>query len=396
MNFTKRNYINLGAALLMYAASVLSLLILDIYISTNLEKQIVSEWAFLKAFFLIIVSTVSMGYDSIILRQYNIKKYIQSYIYNLIIYSCAVGFFFYLYKDSIDFYFIIIFCLFMGFSTLLSAYFKKQNKIILSQLSINGWKLIFPLFFILLSTYSMSLAFLFSVLFSFCITAYFFYKYQNHNKKLGLSSKDEIIDNKEGKLPIVFLFINLITLAVATNGEQIILNNFSSPHVSYLIFIYTLIFCSIISGISGFLGFYLVSYFNKINMSLKIYNKYKNAIYLIFLIIFFINFVAGCILMNLLYGEIDYLLAAIFCFIGVIRFLYVIYSVLMTLYANISALKCISVINLFFTILYICLFIILSSFDISYNLYVISLLILLHWLFRLMVMNLLTIRSWIS
>ena len=56
MIFIKQKYINLGAALLMYAASVLSLLILDIYISTSLEKNFISEWAFLKAFFSIMPS----------------------------------------------------------------------------------------------------------------------------------------------------------------------------------------------------------------------------------------------------------------------------------------------------------------------------------------------------
>lgn len=395
MIFIKQKYINLGAALLMYAASVLSLLILDIYISTSLEKNFISEWAFLKAFFLIIVSTVSMGYDSVILRNNNMSKYIRSYIYYLLVYSSIIGLFFYLYKDSTDFYFVIVFCFFMGLSTLLSAYFKKKNKIILSQLSINGWKLIFPVFFIFLFSFSISLAFLSSVLFCFCIAIYFFYRNQDDIKRLR-SSENKILEKKESKLPMIFLFINLITLAVATNGEQIILNNFSSPDISYKIFIYTLIFCSIISGLSGFLGFYLVSYFNKINMNLKIYNKYKNTIFLIFLILLFVNFLVGCILMYLIYGEIDYFLAIIFCFIGVIRFLYVIYSVLMTLYANISALKSISVINLIFTLIYICLFILFSSLDISYNLYVVSFLILLHWLFRLMIMNLLTIRGWIS
>lgn len=392
MIFIKKKYMNFGAAILMYAASVLSLLYLDIYISINLDKYFIAEWAFYKSFFLIIVSTVSLGYDSIILRNGDIYKHIKSYIFYLIIYSLVFGFFILSYKDSYDFYLVSIFCFFMGLSILLSAYFRRENKIILSQLSINGWKLLFPLFFLLIFSFDINISFVFSVLICFLLSLIFFYFCQKQKdiNELNFNEKKDI------KLPLIFLFINLLTLAIATNGEQVILNNFYALDFSYQIFIYTLVFCSILSGLSGFLGFYLVGYFNKIKMNLDIYKKNKKYIYYLFSLVFFINYFAGCILMNIFYNKIDYFLALIFSLIGSIRFLYVISSVLMTLYASFTALKSIAIINLIFTFLYVITFIAFSSNELTYNIYIISFLILVHWLLRVIVMNFLTIRSWIQ
>lgn len=391
MILIEKKYMNFGAAILMYAASVLSLLYLDIYISINLDKFFISEWAFYKSFFLIIVSTVSMGYDSIILRNGDIHKHIKSYIFYLIIYSLVFGFFILSYKDSNSFYLVSIFCFFMGLSSLLSAYFRKENKIILSQLSINGWKLLFPLFFLLIFSFDINLSFVFSVLLCFFVSFIYFYFYQKKTdiNKLAFNEKKDI------KLPLVFLFANLLTLAIATNGEQVILNSFYALDFSYQIFIYTLVFCSILSGLSGFLGFYLVGYFNKINMNLEFYKKNKKYIYYLFFVVFFINYFAGCLLMNFIYNEIDYFLALIFNLIGTIRFLYVISSVLMTLYAGFTALKSIAIVNFIFTFLYVVIFIAFSFNELMYNIYIISFLILVHWLLRVIVMNFLTIRSWI-
>lgn len=382
----KNKYIKTGMAFLMYALSVLSLLVLDLYISKNYSEYFVAEWAFLKGFILIVVSTVSLGYESIIIRDPgNIRVYLKRYIIPCIIYSLLLALIFNILKGGRGSLAIATFSIVMGLNVLFSSFYKTKNNVFLSQFLMNGWKFVFPVIFLCFNNVDLPFAILISAFICLLLSSPMIFRLPINNE----SKSKDIFRRKT----LIYLFINSITLAIATNGEQIILNTFAETSIAYDIFIYILVFCSIISGLSGFIGFYLVYFFKKTPFNYLIYKKYSYVFVMFLVLIFLLNLGAGCILMEILYNEFNLKLAVLFSILGTVRFAYVFSSVMMSLYSSEINIAKISKINLFLVMTYTFIFILICMFDAAGLIYLIALIMIIHWLLRVLIMNRYTMRS---
>lgn len=385
----KNKYVKTGMAFLMYALSVLSLLLLDLYISKSYSEYFVAEWAFLKGFILIAVSTVSLGYEAIIIRDPdNIRIYLKQYIIPCITYSLVLAFIFAMLKSKEGSLAIASFSIVMGLNVLFSSFYKTKNNVFLSQFLMNGWKFIFPIIFLFFSDTDLPFSILVSALMCLLLSIPMISKITVDN--------DLKLKNEFTRKTLIYLFLNSITLAIATNGEQIILNTFAETRVAYDIFIYILVFCSVISGLSGFLGFYLVYFFKRTPFNYLIYKKYVYLFVVCLLFIFFLNLGLGCILMSLLYDGFDISLAILFSVLGTVRFAYVFSSVMMSLYSSEKNIAKITQINFALICVYTLVFILICIVDIIGLVYFIALVMIIHWSLRVLFMNRYTMRSFVK
>ena len=69
-----KNKKDLIVSFLIYGLGLLSLLIADVYISENFNKQKIAQWAFYKSTIFIIGSICLLGYDQVFIRDKSLIK----------------------------------------------------------------------------------------------------------------------------------------------------------------------------------------------------------------------------------------------------------------------------------------------------------------------------------
>ena len=392
-----KNKKDLIVSFLIYGFGLLSLLIADVYITENFDKEKIAQWAFYKSTIFIIGSICLLGYDQVFIRDKSlIKRFFKKFLVQTLFISFISCTFIFFIKDlkSNELFYLILSIVLFALLSFYSAASRACYNLWKSQFSLNFWKILFILA-ILIFEFDDIIAY---IIMSLILSVFISYFLKGYDSDEVVDDNLIISDDDAIKISLAFLFSN-ITLILSVYGEQFLINLNGDSITSTYLFKYFSIFTPIALSLNSFLGFYLAPKVRKENnMSI---NKFKIFTFKILLFSIFITLISiFCGLIFMIYfsksneGPIDYILIFLLSVLSIIRGVYISTSVCLGVFANAKSLKKVALTVWVCTILYIIsIFIILENSSGLNSARLISLVSLVNWLLRLLVSNLFTIKT---
>gem|GEM_PF-2506606 len=392
-----KNKKDLIVSFLIYGFGLLSLLIADVYISENFDKQKIAQWAFYKSTIFIIGSICLLGYDQVFIRDKSlIKRFFNKFLVQTLFISFISCTFIFFVKDlkSYELFYLILSIFLFALLSFYSAAARACYNLWKSQFSLNFWKILFILAILIFKFDDIIIYLIIALIFSVLIS-YFLKGYES----------DEVLDDNliigdidARKISLAFLFSN-ITLILSVYGEQFLINLNGNSITSAYLFKYFSIFTPIALSVNSFLGFYLAPKVRKENnMSINKFKSFTFKILLFSIFITIVSIVCGLIFMNYFSksneGPIDYILISLLAVLSIIRGIYISTSVCLGVFANAKSLKYVALSFWGCTILYIIsIFFILENSSGLNAARLVSLASLLNWFLRLVISNTFTIKT---
>ncbi|ANQ25233.1 hypothetical protein BA894_01645 [Vibrio natriegens] len=373
--------IKLIVSLTIYSLGLISILISDIYISTYFSLEEISHWAGLKSIIFLFGGCCLLGFEQVLVRHPN---YIESLYYRLLFQLLTLSIFFSLivslFYQHYSFWVVFLCITLFAFNQLHYSVFRANRSLISSQISTNGWKILFVtvMFVTGVVSDSLILAFVFASFFS---VINYFHRYKR-NDFCNIDS------NNSKKLRIEgFAFaLNNFTLITAAYGEQFFINIFGDSVASSILFMHFSFITPIALSLNGFIGFYLSPYLKKRQIVTKhYYNKLGGVFAVYSLFVSLISFFFGYFLFSYLKPDaIFYYEVAIPIVITcVIRSGYILSSSVLGVFSSKEILLKLARLNWFVLFLYITfLVIVLINFNGKSAAILIALLSLIHWCLR--------------
>jgi O-antigen/teichoic acid export membrane protein len=355
-----------------------SMLLLDFYISTHLNTNLISEWALLKSVLFIGVFFVLVGLDQAIVRKKtNLFSVFLSISMHLIFLSVIISFLFYLFDIvKYPFLFIIIFFLF-SFIYILYAFYRVQLNFIISQLIFHSWK-VFMLYFVVLNFFT---NIYYSIIFSLSIPVIIFLL-KNFNK---IKFEFDIKKYKDLLEIGIHYFFSMLSLSLTLYIDQILLHSVNRIKEAATLFSHITFFVSPIAIIIGFLGFVLTPYLrNNIEKRREFFYKYIKYYFILGFIVIIFAFFIERQLFFYFKGEkyFNFLVALLLMVVVYLRILYVAPSVYIGSFATNNIIKKINFYNYLGIFIYVGIFYIGWFYFSEYSLYFILIGSILTWIIK--------------
>lgn len=389
----KINYKTISS-FLIYIASVGALTISDLLVVGVFSSEGVAEWAFYKSLIFVFGGMCVLGFDQLLLREvgyYNQFK--KQFLLQSALISFVISFFLFFYIEDLLKSVLCFFMLFFYANFMFEAgYWRGKKELLLSQFNTNLWKLIIPLclgaILILNESYKVIYIYFYSLLIAF-ISLYLINLKMKKNQRM---QNNTLSKEQRFRYFLIgfYFFIHSFSLVIANYGEQFIINLSGDKLLSSIIFSYITIYSSLVLAVIGFIGFYLGPRIRYQKMfTLKSYYKYQGLIVLVGGIFILINsilvyFLTPYLFKNLSFDLILWLLIIVLTFC---RVLYVFPSLCLGVFGDDSSLKKSSLYSLLAVIVYIVLFVMLMRIDSLYLKYLIVILMITHWLCKILVSN---------
>lgn len=375
-------------SLALYGLGLASFFFLDIYISSNYDKDFISQWAFYKSSIFILGGFCILGFDQVMVRvpklhYYIKKKFLFQSLLISIIGTSLVWFFYPLENVALFFVTLNLFSMVI----FMSGIFRANQKFTIAQLATNGWKIVIVAAFFLvveknmLHLLAMSLGLIF-------LTLIFFYI---KNYKAGPSGEEVLKYDDHRKTGVAF-FLHNMTLTSAIYGEQFIINLYGNDYISSQLFLYFAIFSPVILSANGFIGFIIGPKLRaKEKVTRKDYNSLQFKLIIFAVVMAALSFTAGIFLLDIFkdvpFSEINLPLA--FAVLGtcMVRTVYTTSSLYLGVFASNKHLYTTAALNWSALIIYIILILIvlITGIDASILLVTIAAFTALHWAIRLII-----------
>ncbi len=356
---------------------LLSLFLIDIYISKNGTHKLISSWAQLKSILFIGVMFVLLGLDQAIVRlKLKINVIFVYVIIQFFIIAFLIAFVLKYLYPNINFL-IIFFSLFL--LALIYVFFAENRlnmKFIKAQIFLHGWKIILLILFFVFKIEKFQLLLPISMAFVILILGYEKIKFIF----IGSFFKEY----KKALITGLHYFISMIALTLSLYMDQLLLNYDKRIEESSILFTYITFFISPAAILFGFSGFIYGSYIRN-NPHLKTI-LFKRVIYIYIIIGILIilgSFIFGKILFELLKNNSpNFYLSITMGIIVFLRYLYILPSVYIGSFAKNKLIRHVSAINFIGILLYIAIYFLISRIFHNYLLAIV-LSIIVVWTIRI-------------
>ncbi len=381
----------------IYGLGLLSLLLADLYVAQQFNKEQIAEWAFIKSIVLIVGTFCLLGYDQIFIRDQSLIKrfYRRFLVQSCVIASLLIVFLVYIKSYPFENAALIAICvLLLAILSYFSSASRANFHLWKSQFSTNFWKIV--LFFALYLFLRVDGVYYF--LFALAIGTAISIPLRGFIPSPENATCVKLEDKEAVAISFAFLLHNM-TLILAIYGEQFIINLGSDVEASSHLFKYTAIFTPIALSLNGFLGFYFAPKVRKDNnMSIPKYFRFSKNIMLYSVAVTMFSALVGVLYMvyytDISVAELDVFLIISLSFMCITRGLYITTSVCLGVFGDAKDLRSAAILTGICTILYLfSMFIILLYFSgITAALYI-SLATLGNWLLKLIISNKFTFKT---
>lgn len=371
---------------IIYGLGLLSLLSVDIYISTKFSVDEISKWAGLKSIVFLLGGVCLLGFEQVLVRS---PKYINALykrlLLQIIILSFLLSVIVWLFFEQYGFLIVFLSVLFYSLNQFHFSIFRATRCFINSQLATNFWKVILLVSVVL--TFNIGYSLVFSLFLILTISIILFYRFYPQERDIPDSNQYKTL-RIEG---VAFAFHNL-TLVAAIYGEQFFINLYDDKIASTILFTHFAYLTPIALSVNGFIGFYLSPKLRQVkNMTSKIYYDLFVKIFIYSLSISFISYFVGYYIFYYLNKEDLFsmtiaLPVIVTCFF---RGCYVLSSSVLGVFAPKDMLIKTAKLNWVILIIYISSLVLSLMFYDGYQAaMLISVLSMMHWFLRLLVSQL--------
>ncbi|MFG0589518.1 hypothetical protein ACF8D3_16025 [Acinetobacter sp. YQ_14] len=367
-------------SLIFYTLGIGGLFFVDILINHYFSANDIKLWVLNKSLMMMIGPLLLLGYNNVFLRYPEKIKSTLDLCLHLSIFWLIFGFILdYFFKFEFSYFIVVSF----SFSLFVTSLLRVANGNLAAQINQSIWKILL-LFFVLFTCYYSNLNKYYYVmlgLFLFLPSLLYLLKCSSQ-----LKSDNSIKLEKDNHSFARQMLISGLLLNVATYYELFLLAKFYDAKLVSKYFLYFTLFTAYGIFLSGYLGFYLTPKIRKQpEKTLHFIEKNKYKIRISIVAVGLLNFIFGCAYLLCTGVQLDLFLAIMFLLLGMLRVLYIFPTSKMGALANPVDLKSFLGRNIILTILYMLVLILVVYFD--FSLYIVILVVILNWLFRVFIAN---------
>lgn len=367
-------------SLVFYTLGIIGIFLSDLMINHYFSVIEIKTWVQTKSLMMMVGPFLLLGYNSVYLRYpEKLKSTFRLTIKFILIWSVLAI----IIKNIINTNLILMLPIGFAFSLMTTSLLRVSNGNLLAQINQSIWKILLFILVAYLSLSGISIKYFYEILFIFLVAPSLLFllkvPFDQYDNNQPLNS-----ENRDFAIQMLF---SAIFLNIAVYLELFILSTFYEAEIVALYFIYFTIFTAYGIFVSGYLGFYLTPKIRKSpDIVLSFIQERKNLIFILISLMGLVNALIGMIYLYTTSKDIDVYLILLFTLLGMLRILYIFPTSKMGALAQPKDLHKFLKSNIVLTFLYIAIlaFVVYIKADI----YIIVIVVIINWLLRVCIANL--------